>query len=234
MPCSRNGTAACMHPPLRIHGKLAAVGIYHPGCPNRCKCGAVRYNTGPHRRCRIVAGSSDHYRIRIQACPLRYLRQKGSRYLTGFVYLPQEGPVNIQSAQNLLRPAAALHIQKLHAAGIRNFRCKHAGQHLPDIVLWQQYMAAFLIILRLMLFYPQNFCRSPAGQRRIGSQLYPPLPRHNLQHLLHLSAGSLVAPDDGGTDYLIVFIQHHKAMHLSGKPDSFYRPGRNSRPLPDF
>ena len=141
MPCSRNGTAACMHPPLRIHGKLAAVGIYHPDVP--IVVNAAPSATTPVPTAAAALSPAPPTTIVSAFRPVRSaISGRRVPVISQDSYtLPRRGLSISRRAEPPQTSSGPAH-PKLHAAGIRNFRCKHAGQHLPDIVLWQ-YMAAF-------------------------------------------------------------------------------------------
>ena len=81
-------------------------------------------------------------------------------------------------------------------------------------------MAALGIIARLVVSYPENLGGSKASQSRIGSNLDESLCSYLLGDFLAFLASTLVAPDNGRTDYLICLVQHYQAVHLAGKSDT--------------
>ena len=82
-------------------------------------------------------------------------------------------------------------------------------------------MPAFFIIFRLVISDPQNFGCCEACHSRIGCNLNHTFCADFICHFLAFLCGTLVTPDNGIADNLIIFIQHHETVHLTGQADSF-------------
>ena len=91
-----------------------------------------------------------------------------------------------------------------------------AGQHEADIVLGQQDVAALGVHIRLVIAHPQDLRKGEAGQGGIGGDGDQLFLADLLVDLVALLGGTLVAPDDGGTQDFVVLIQHDQAVHLAG------------------
>ena len=81
-------------------------------------------------------------------------------------------------------------------------------------------MAAFCIILRFVVSHPQDLRCRKTGQCRICRDFNETLLSNSFCDLLTFPGRSLITPDNGTADHLIIFIQHNKAMHLSGNTKS--------------
>ena len=136
--------------------------------------------------------------------------------LAAFVYPGQQGLVDVQNLQQLVRPAAVGHIQQLHAAGVADLGGIVAGEHIAHIVLGQENVAAAGVNVRLMLAHPHDLGQGEARQGRVGGDADEIVIADLFGDLVALLLGALVAPDDGGAQHLAVFIQHDQAVHLPG------------------
>ena len=108
-------------------------------------------------------------------------------------------------------------IKKLHSRCVGDLGSILACKHKPYVILGEKDMAALCIVLRLIVLYPEDLCGSPACESRIGSYLNELFSANLFVHFLNFSGSSLVAPDNGLSDDLVVFVQHYKAVHLSRK-----------------
>ena len=105
-------------------------------------------------------------------------------------------------------------VEKLHTRSVGYFGSKFARQHISEVVLRQQYMAAFLIYIRLVVLYPKYLCGSPAGERGVRGDLYQLFSAEQLIHLLYFRLGALVAPDYRLAQHLALAVEHYKSVHL--------------------
>ena len=139
-----------------------------------------------------------------------------ARHLAGLIHLGQHGLVDVQDLQQLIAPAAVGHIQQLHAGGIRDLGGIVAGQHEADIILGQQDVAALGVHIGLVVTHPQDLGQGEAGQGGVGGDGDQLFLADLLVDFVAFLGGTLVAPDDGGTQDFVVLIQHDQAMHLTG------------------
>ena len=77
-----------------------------------------------------------------------------------------------------------------------------------------------LIILRLMLPYPQKGGKKKTGVNRVHHPLADMLLTQSLLHPLYLLRRAGVAVEDGRANHLVGLIQEHSPVHLSGEADS--------------
>ena len=70
-----------------------------------------------------------------------------------------------------------------------------------------------------MVAYPKDLGGRKARKGGVRGNLQQAFIAHPLGDLLALLAGTLVTPEDSGTDYPILPIQHDQPVHLAGQPN---------------
>ena len=215
MPGTGYCAAECMHTALGVDRQLIGMGKHYAACSDGRKSFAVFHNTGAHSSSRVVPRAADHQRIHAQSRQLRGFCGNVSGHLAALIHLGQQVLVDIQDAKQFIAPAAVRNIQHLHAAGIGNLCRKVACQHKADIVLGQQHMLAFCIVFRFMVPHPDQLGKGEARQCGIGRDPDQVIITDLGGNLFTFFGSALIAPDDGGTDDFVFFIQHHQAVHLS-------------------
>ena len=98
----------------------------------------------------------------------------------------------------------------------------HSSQNIVDIVLGQHDLRDLPEVLRLILFHPEDLGSCETCKRNISSQRGQFFLANFIIEVVHLFGGSAVIPEDGRTDDVVVFIQHHQAMHLTSAADTGY------------
>src|SRR5699024_9406172 len=88
--------------------------------------------------------------------------------------------------------------------------------------LRQKYVAASLVVFRLVVLYPKYLSSRPAGERRVSGYLDELFSSQKLIHLVYFICGSLVAPDYRTPYHLVLLVEHYKAVHLSRKSYALY------------
>ena len=83
-------------------------------------------------------------------------------------------------------------------------------------------MAAVLVILRLMVAYPEYLGGGKAGKSRVGSNFDKPFGTDFGGDFCAFGGCPLVTPDNGRPYDFVGFVQHNQTMHLPGKADTFY------------
>ena len=136
-------------------------------------------------------------------------------HFAALINFGQHALVDVQDAQQFVAPAAVRHVQHLHAAGVRNLCGEITGQHKPDVVLGQQHVLALCVVFRLMVPHPDQLGKGESRQCGVRGNPDQVVISNLGGNLFAFFGGTLVAPDDGGTDDFVFFIQHHKAMHLA-------------------
>ena len=104
-----------------------------------------------------------------------------------------------------------------------------AGENVVYIILRQHDLGDFPVILRLILPHPENLGGSEAGEgnvRRQGGQL---VLADCLIQVVHLLGGSAVVPENRGTNYIIILVQHHQTVHLAAAADTGNLPAVEAR-----
>ena len=137
-------------------------------------------------------------------CNLGALRQRRHQFLW-----------NLQCFKNFLRPFSSGNIQKVRSAGIAHFGVEFSGQAITHIVFRQQNMLCLLPDFRLILLYPQDFTGGEARECGIGGNRNQALTADAGCDFIALILSPSVAPENGGTQNLAIFIQQYKAMHLA-------------------
>ena len=83
-------------------------------------------------------------------------------------------------------------------------------------------MCYLAVYLGFVVLDPEDLCSSPACEGRVCCDLDQLVAADDAVHLLNLSCGTLIAPDDGGTEHLVILVQHNKTVHLTGDTDTLY------------
>ena len=96
----------------------------------------------------------------------------------------------------------------------------NAGEDVVDIILRQHDLGDFPVILRLILPHPENFGSGKAGKGDIGRQGGQLVLADCLIQVVHLLGGSAVVPENRGTNYIIILVQHHQTVHLAAAADT--------------
>ena len=220
VPAARHCTAERMHTSLRVDAELARMGKHHAARADGRKGPAILNDACAYRSCSVIPRAADNNRRSAQAGPGRKFRSDCSGNLGRFIDLRQQRRVDCKLFQDFCRPAALRDIQKLHAACIGNLRCIFSGHAEADIILRQQDMAAAAVVLCLMIAYPEDFGSRESRKRRIRRNLNETFRADAFRDFLTFLRRALIAPDNRRPDDFIGLIQHHKTMHLSGKPDA--------------
>ena len=220
VPAARNGAAESMYTALGVDRDLGAVRVHNAGRTDRGKRLAVHNNARTDGRSCVVAGTADHRSTLLEARQLGSLCGDIAGDLRGLVHLAQHGLIDVQLLKDLVGPAAVRHVQKLHTGSVRNLSGKFAGEHIADIVLGKQDMAALRVDFRLIVAHPEDLGRGKAGQGGICGDLDQSLPADLLRDLLALLRGTLIAPEDRLAQHFSCLVEHDKAVHLPGKADT--------------
>ena len=90
----------------------------------------------------------------------------------------------------------------------------------------QQHGGETGVVLRLVIFEPENFRRGEAGQDGVAERLERLLwPAQLLGDLSALCCRRGVAPEFGGADHFSGLVQRHEAVLLSAHPDGLHLGG---------
>ena len=216
MPAAGYCTAECVHSSLLVDGDVGGVRKYNAGGADGGECLSVLDNAGPHCRRSIIACASDYGGADLESGQFSSLLCNSTRDLRGFVHLCQQRFVYSQLVQHLVGPAAVRDIQQLHSAGVGYLGGILAGEHEADIVLGQEDMTALLVILRLVVLHPHDLCGGESGDGWISGDLDHSVSADFIGDLNDLPGGTLIAPDDGFADRLVLSVQHYKSVHLAG------------------
>ena len=214
VPGAGHGAAEGVHTALGVDGDVVGVGEHHAGGADGGEGLAVPDHAGAHGSGSV--GAAHHRSASLQAGELCGAGGDFAGDFGGLVHLGQEGGVDVQLLQDFLAPAAAGHVQQLHAGGVGDLGGELAGEHVAHIVLGQQNVGALGVELGLVVAHPQNLRGGKACQGGVGGDFNQPLLAHPLGDFLALGGGALVAPDDGAAQQVALLVQHHQAVHLAG------------------
>ena len=117
------------------------------------------------------------------------------------------------------------HIQKQRSAGVGTVGAVHAGQTEIDVVLGKHDLVNSGKQIRLILPHPQKFWRCKSGKCNVSRKPGQPVSAQRVVKPASLPGGAAVIPQDGGTDDLVVFVQHHQTVHLASRPNPRYLTG---------
>ena len=122
-----------------------------------------------------------------------------------------------------LAPFFLPHIEQPGAGGVAKLHAAFAGEVEIDVIVRQQHGRQRLVILRLVLFQPEDFWRGVARQHGIAGQFdQPGGPAKFLLELLALLRRRGVTPQLGRADDLALFVERHKAVLLPAHADGFH------------
>lgn len=157
----------------------------------------------------------------LQAEQLRRTFRELAADFFGFVDLGQETAADVEFLQQRLRPDPVPDVQQQRPRGVADLGRILARHAEPDIVLGEQNLRRFVVVLRLVLAQPEDFGGSETGQRRIGYELDQLLASAGL--LLDLGAlggGPLVVPENRRADDVLLLVEEDAAVHLAAEADS--------------
>ena len=170
-------------------------------------------------RRRIVARSDNYFDVFVQSELIGNGFFERPYRLIALIYLRQILFAYAKHGQHGLRPAAVFRVEIQCARRIGAVGRKHSAEPVCNIVLRQHYLFYFLEILRFIVFQPKYFRRGEAGERDVSRVLLERLFADNIVKIFGLKRASAVVPQNGGTDHIVVFVEHDKAVHLPRKAD---------------
>jgi len=74
--------------------------------------------------------------------------------------------------------------------------------------------------VRLVFAHPEKLGEREIRERRVAGEINETVCAELLGKFPDLGFGTLIAPDEGGADHVIVAIEQDGAMHLPGKSDA--------------
>ena len=219
-PAARNGGAERVHAALRVNRHTVGVREHHAGgaeCRERL---AFLHHAGADSRGGVVARAARHGGAFLQARQCGGFLRHRARHVGGLVHLREQALVNVELFENLAAPAAVRHVEKLHTGSVRNLGGILAGEHVTNVILREQDVAALRVDLRLVVAHPEDLRSRESRQRRVRGDFDQTLRTDLLRDFVALGGGALVTPDDGAAQDAAVFIEHDKAVHLAGNTES--------------
>ena len=160
---------------------------------------------------------------RIAGKPLRKSGERGGflrhapRQRGGFHHLREDRLVESCDFDQCIAPAAIFGIEKARAGSIGYIHQQFARHAEADVILRALEDLHAAEVFGFFIAQPQNFAAGVAGQHPVvgvGQQSFHAARTFGDPVALLLRA--LIAPQDGGTDYVVIRIQRHKTVHLSG------------------
>ena len=185
---------------------------------------AISHHAGAHSGGGVVPRPGADYSVPGDPQRVRHLRLDRADGRKALEQLWQLCFRNTANLQHLSAPALVLHIQEQRAGGVGIVGGVDPGENVVHIVLGEHDFLDLMIIFRLVLPHPQELRRGEAGEGDVGGQGGEFFPAQPVVQLFHLFCRAPIVPQDGGTDHLIVFVQHHQPMHLAGAADPRHVP----------
>ena len=96
----------------------------------------------------------------------------------------------------------------------------YAGEQVVDVVLGEHDLRDPREVARLVLPHPQELRGRKPGKGDVGRPARQPVHTNGMVQVIYFFGGSAVIPQNGGTDHMVVLIQHHQAVHLAAAADS--------------
>ena len=135
--------------------------------------------------------------------------------------LGEDGLVQPGQFDQAVGPPAVAHVKEARAGGVGHVDAQCAGHAVADVVLGADEQLHPREVVRLLLPEPQDLAAGVAGQHLVVGVGQKALqPAGLLGNPVALGLGPLVAPQYGGADDLVVLIQRHQAVHLTGIADA--------------
>ena len=148
------------------------------------------------------------------------IRVNSADAVVAFVQPRHLGFCDTADGEHFLAPALVAYIQKQHAGGIGIIAAMYPGEDIVDIILGEHDLGDLRKVFRLILLHPEDFGGGKTGKCNVCSQCGKLVLADLVVEVIHLLGGSAVIPEDGRTDDLVIFVQHHQAMHLTAAADT--------------
>ena len=170
---------------------------------------------------RLVAGAVGNRRAGAQSQQAGGLRVHRALQAEGRHGLGDEALVEPVAGEQFFREAVVLEIPENAFGESRNGGAHFAREPHGDVVAGQHDFVDFLEDGRLVFLYPRQF-RGGEVAGRIEQMLQTERFAQRAERPLAVGHGAAVAPDNGGTQHLPLFIDHHQPVHLIRDADGFY------------
>ena len=126
----------------------------------------------------------------------------------------------IDGVANFPAPSAGANIHQRRSRGVTKFHAERPGELQIEEVMRQRDMGETGEIRGLVLFEPKNFWRSESRQDVVSREFDGFFTTAEFgTNFVALSGGRCVAPEFGRTDDLMIGIERHEAVLLSGDAD---------------
>ena len=145
------------------------------------------------------------------------LLRDGTRVSGGFNHVREDAHIQSRNLGDQLgRPDAVAGIEKARAGSIRYIHQLLAGHAEADVILGTKEALHAGEVFRLHLAKPEDLAAGIAGEHGVVRVSKQRLATTGLLcDPVALLLGALIAPENGGTNHLVVLIQRNKAVHLS-------------------
>ena len=126
----------------------------------------------------------------------------------------------MRSRKHGIAPTPIRNVEQQCAGCVRDIDRVFACKPQTDVIFRQQESPKAFPQFRFVIADPQELGQGEVSQRRIAGVLDNALLANFGIQLGALGGGSLIAPDQRWTNYLVSFVEKHGAVHLSGKSDA--------------
>ncbi len=220
VPSSRDGVAEGVDPPTGLHRRTFRGGEDHPRRPQRERHDSGSDRTDTDGIGRLIASPRHHRRPLAKACRPGRLLAEGPGHFRALVRRGEQRGVEIEGVEHLRGPGASGEIEEDRPRPVGHIDGKPTGEPEPQVVLGEQHVANSLPARRLVIAYPEQLGSREAGEGVVAGDLDETLRPDPASDLLALGLGPLVVPEDGGADDVTRLVEQHRAVHLTGEPDS--------------
>ncbi len=204
---------------LGILRRLGRRRKHHARGSDGCRHAARLQNAHAHRARALVARARGHRRSCLQSRQARRPLADARANLRRLVYPGQPAHVDACRLGHFARPAAVRHVEQQRAARLLHVDGKLTGQPVAHIILGAHHVADLREDLRLVRLDPQQLGQREVGQRGIAGKLDQLLVADLLGQPVALRLRARVAPDERRAQHRALFVEHHRAVHLSGERD---------------
>ena len=111
-------------------------------------------------------------------------------------------------------------IEECGAGGVGDFGGVFAGEAEADVVLGKKDVADAGEVFGFVVADPEELGEGEAGEDGVGGEADDVVAAEGGVDVINLDLGALVAPDEGGADDGVGFIEKGEAVHLAGEADA--------------
>ena len=202
-----------------IHSELFRGNKHGAGGTQADVAATLSHHAGADSGSGVIAGTGGNLNGGGNAQSGGDFRLYGTDTLVAFEELGHLRFRDAAEVQHFLAPALMLHVQQQHAGGIGIITGMNTGEDIVYIIFWQHDLGNLAEVFRLLIPNPEDLGGGEAGKGNIGRPGRQGLLADDIVQIIHLTGGTAVVPENGGTDHTVLPIQDHQAVHLAAAAD---------------